>query len=132
VNKKKTTVDLQNYILPLLEDAPQGLTWKDIQPMLYEKYGIRRHHGSISGCLSKMHKLLDVFYVNMKRENCYPYVHAKYRTNYNESQRTDFPKRANKWRDVADLLYFVMTADNIPANAWDNALAEYRKLSDDR
>lgn len=131
MKNKKTKTDLQKYILAILEDSPDGMTWKDLQPKLYEKYDIRRHHGSISGCLSTMHKALDVFYINMKRDNCYPYVHAKYRSKYLDSQRTDFPKRANKWKDVADLLYFVMTAENIPAKAWDNALEEYRKLSNE-
>lgn len=127
----KSNSELRQRIIEILEDAADGLTSEEIQPILDSKYGIRAHHGRISGPLSNAHKSLDVFYLKMKRGRFHPYVHSKYRSNYPDTQRVDYPRTKNKWRDVADLLYFVMTADSIPPNAWENALETYRKMSND-
>lgn len=126
---KKTRTELASDILSLLENEENGLTWKEVQVALREKYQSRSHHGSISGCLSNLHKDMAIFYVLTKRDNCRPYVHAKFRNKYEDNMRMDYPTTNNKWKEVADLLYFVMTADKIPADAWDNALKTYRKMS---
>lgn len=121
--------DVCMNILSLLYSSPEGLTWKELQIVLKDTFGTKAHHGTISGALSKMHKNLDIFRLKTKRDNCYLYVHSAFRQMYKDDVRTDYPKNKNKWRDVADLLYFVMTAENIPADAWENALKAYRDLN---
>ena len=126
---KEARTELAEAILNLLSQEENGLTWKEIQLALRDSYESRAHHGSISGCLSNLHKQLDVFTIKVKRDNCRPYVHSKYRTAYSDDKRRDYPSTQNKWKGVADLLYFVMTADKIPADAWDSALETYRKMN---
>ena len=126
---RKTQTDLTQDVLELLANEPDGLTWKELQLALRDKFESRAHHGSISGCLSKLHKQLEVFTVMVKRENCRPYVHSKFRSKYSDDMRRDYPTSQNKWKGMADLLYFVMTADKVPADAWDNALETYRKMN---
>lgn len=126
---KLTRAELSTYILELLEDAEEGMTWKELQVELRDQFNVLKHHGSVSGCLNGLHKEMAVFYIMTKRENCHPYIHAKFRSKYNDDMRRDYPTSNNKWKEVADVLYFVMTADKIPADAWENALELYRKTS---
>ena len=123
-----TKIDVPTKLLELLETAEDGHTWKELQLLLRDKYEVRAHHGTISGALSNLHKSLEVFSIKVKRDNCKPYVHAKYRRKYEDEHRHDYPAKKNKWESMSDLLYFVMTEDNIPPNAWENALNSYRKM----
>mgnify|MGYP006275076569 CR=1 FL=1 len=47
----KSNSELRQCIIEILEDAADGLTSEEIQPILDVKYGIRAHHGRISGPL---------------------------------------------------------------------------------
>lgn len=123
MNKEHTELSLQ--VLDILYIHKDGLTWKELQVILRDEHGVKAHHGQVSGALSKLHGTLDVFRLRLKRDNCQPYVHSAFRNEYSEQMRVDFPSRRNKWEAIADFLYFVMTADNIPADAWDSALKNY-------
>lgn len=127
-----TKTDTPTRILELLATSEDGYTWKELQVLLRDSYEIRAHHGTISGALSNLHKSLDVFSIKVKRDNCKPYVHAMFRTKYDEKHRMDYPVKHNKWESMSDLLYFVMTEDKIPPDAWENALNSYRKMKNVR
>jgi len=123
-----TKIDVPTRILEALATTEDGYTWKELQLHLRDTHDIRAHHGTISGALSHLHKSLEVFSIKVKRDNCKPYIHAMYRSKYDEKYRTDYPARKNKWESMSDLLYFVMTEDKIPPDAWENALNSYRKM----
>lgn len=128
-NKNYHPVSLN--IFSILYSSSEGFTWKDIQVILNERYNSRVHHGTISGALTNMHKSLDIFRLKLKRDNCYIYVHGAFRNQYKDELRTDYPKSRNKWKEVADLLYIAMTEEDIPADAWDNAIEAYEALQKD-
>ncbi len=123
-----TKVDLHTKILELLFTKEDGLTCQELHVELRDAYDIKKHHGTLSGALNSLHNSLDVFNIKVKSNNQKPYVHACFRTKYDEKHRIDYPARRNKWESMADLLYFVMTEDKIPPDAWENALNSYRKM----
>lgn len=120
--------DIQTRIVTLLENTFEGLTWKELQLSLRDTFGQRAHHGTISGALSHLHKSGVVFSLKSKRDNCKPYIHHSFRTEYNPDMRNDYPSNNNKWESVADLMYHVMTSDHIAPSAWEDALNSYRTL----
>jgi hypothetical protein len=125
----KVDLQLQNKVLEVLTSHEEGLTCQELHVVLRETYDMKKHHGTLSGALSTLHKSLEVFNLPTKRNNQKPYVHACFRHKYDEKHRIDYPpKRTNKWESMSDLLYLVMTEDNIPPDAWENALNSYRKM----
>lgn len=120
--------DIQERIINLLSPTKNGLTWKELQLELRDTFGQRAHHGTISGALSHLHKKGVVFSLTSKRDNCKPYVHHSYKDAYKKAERNDYPTSNNKWEYTADLLYHVMTSDNIAPTAWEDALNSYRTL----
>lgn len=85
-------------ILVYLEDAGvMGYTWKELQPL------VRRHHGSISGALSNLHKQRMVYCTKRKRKNCAVYIHAMYKSDISQELVIDKP-RVTKARQLLDEL----------------------------
>lgn len=126
---KKIDLNLQRKILEVLTTKEDGFTCQELHIALRESHGITKHHGTLSGALSALHKSLEVFNLPTKRNNQRPYVHACFRHKYDEKYRIDYPlRKPSKWESMSDIFYFVMTEDNIPPDAWENALNNYRKM----
>jgi hypothetical protein len=83
-------------ILVYLEDAGvMGYTWKELQPL------VKKHHGSISGSLSKFHEQKMAYMTKRKRKNCAVYIHAMYKGDLPKEVIVDKP-RTNKSRQLLD------------------------------
>jgi hypothetical protein len=83
-------------ILVHLEDAGvMGYTWKELQPLVH------RHHGSISGALSNLHKQRMAYQTKRKRKNCAVYIHSLYKNDIPQELIIDKPK-SNKARQLLD------------------------------
>lgn len=121
--------ELEEVVIDILVSEPKGYTWRDLQ-LLLRKQNIDKHHGSISGALSSLHRDNRVFYLLSTVEGCHPYVHAAHRARYSPELRVDNPK-TTKWRVVADQLYMAMTDIDTTDVQWDEALDSYRKLLND-
>lgn len=83
-------------ILGYLETAGiKGYTWKELQPLVH------RHHGSISGELSTLHKQRAAYRTTQKRKNCAVYIHAMYKSAIPQEFVVDKPG-VNKARQLLD------------------------------
>jgi len=88
----------QKEILDLLARlGTVGATWKDVADEL------DLHHGQASGALSTLHGAGLVFALKSTRNNCQPYVHAKFRANYLDAARNDSPVTTKAGRKRASL-----------------------------
>jgi hypothetical protein len=88
----------QKAILDLLSQmGTVGATWKEVADQL----GL--HHGQASGALSTLHGAGLVFALKSTRNNCQPYVHAKFRANYLDASRNDSPATTKAGRKRASL-----------------------------
>ena len=65
------TTDI-HILKDLLSAGTNGLTWRELQ------VNIKKHHGTISGSLSNLHKAGDVYHLKARRGNCHIYVHQKH------------------------------------------------------
>jgi hypothetical protein len=104
--QRQTSIDREEYqrtsgetkerakrFLPILETSERlGATWKEMQRRYENAYGVQLHHGQISGLLTNLHKAGKVFICSkMKRENCFVYLHCKYKDWFAEEDRFDTP-----------------------------------------
>lgn len=87
-------------ILAALHKYPEGLTWVE----LGARFDL--HHGQISGALSTLHRLGEVFMLKAKRDRCHPYVHAAHRPIHPPDFRLDAPAktRATEEREAREVL----------------------------
>jgi hypothetical protein len=76
----------------------QGATWQELGEWL------NLHHGQISGRLSTLHDMGEVFTLRKTRNGSHPYVHAKYRDDFKPEARRDRPAKtkAKKLSEVLD------------------------------
>lgn len=111
-------------ILRLMRAHPAGLTWMELGAQL------DLHHGQISGALSTLHRLGEVFMLKAKRDRCHPYVHAVHRRNYPPDMRLDVPAktRVTEEREAREVLLIAVDAV-LSSQSWDTiqALREARK-----
>lgn len=94
-------------VLRYLENAPEGMTWRELGTAL------NLHHGQISGALSNLHRTGQVFMLRAQRNRCHPYCHNRFRDSYNESERIDEPTQTRakqRQTDLENLLTQVMAA----------------------
>lgn len=104
-------VDLESTILHLLEKSPKGLTWKQLEKYLNVR-GFEAGHGTISGCLSGLHTVGQVFYLKKTSDDgCHPYVHSLFKSTFDANQRVDNP-RISKWKTLSDSVYELLKSDN--------------------
>jgi hypothetical protein len=82
-----------DVLLYLEKIGAHGYTWKELQPL------IRKHHGSISGALSKFHEQGMAYMTKIKRKNCAVYIHAMYRNDLPKNLIIDKP-RVNKSKQL--------------------------------
>ena len=84
----------QDDLLRLLDSAgAKGLTWRACGSAL----GL--HHGQVSGALSNLHGCGMVFALKETRDKSHPYVHIKYRDEWEAGERYDEPVRTRNSRD---------------------------------
>jgi hypothetical protein len=91
-----TLADRQQRILAWLDSAgASGSTWVSVGQ------GLNLHHGQVSGALSNLHAGGFVFMLRKRHNRSHPYVHAKYRGFYQDSEVHDSPKttKAGQRRD---------------------------------
>lgn len=81
--------DRQRQVLAALDSMPTGAIWTVLG------HALQLHHGQVSSTLSVLHRAGEVFQLRRMVERSHPYVHAKYRYLYLESERYDFPVRTN-------------------------------------
>lgn len=62
-----------------------GATWSEIASAT----GL--HHGQVSGALSKLHEMRQLFQVRETRNGCHPYVHVDFRNEYRDDEVNDEP-----------------------------------------
>lgn len=93
----------QQVLSYLLDSNTQGMTWKELQPLL------KKHHGYISGALSGLHDRGSIFRLTSRRNNCQIYVHSKYRNVFPDSKRIDKVKKTKAHQVLTALV-----------NAYDN------------
>jgi hypothetical protein len=92
------TSQRQKEILKLLAQmGTVGGTWKEVG----DRLGL--HHGQSSGALSTLHSAGLVFALKTPRDNCQPYVHAKFRANFSDASRNDKPATTKSGRKRASL-----------------------------
>lgn len=120
--------DIKECIAALLLPEEEGLTWKELQIFLKDAYGLRAHHGSISGALNHLHAEGLVFSLKRKRANCKPYCHKSFRKLYEPSERNDSPS-TTKWRAMADEMYIAMTTSVPHSPKWLEAVQKYEKMT---
>jgi len=88
----------QQVIDILLQARTDGMTWKELQPI------VKKHHGYISGSLSLLHERGSVFRLLNKRNNCQIYVHANYRSHFSDSKRIDKVRKTKAHQILKDLV----------------------------
>lgn len=82
-----TLADRQQRIMDYLaEVGAGGATWVSVGQAL------ALHHGQVSGALSNLHAGGAVFMLRKRNNRSHPYVHAKYRGFYQDSEVHDSPK----------------------------------------
>jgi len=82
-----TLADRQQRILAWLDSAgASGSTWVSVGQ------GLNLHHGQASGALSNLHSGGFVFMLRKRHHLSHPYIHAKYRGFYQDSEVHDSPK----------------------------------------
>ena len=87
-----TAADRALDILAILADEPFGLTWAELADRL------SLHHGQVSGALSNLHKTRRVFMLREKVGRSHPYLHEKFRTDYDTDERYDDPAQTRSGR----------------------------------
>jgi len=87
-----TAADRALDILAILADEPFGLTWSELADRL------NLHHGQVSGALSNLHKTRRVFMLREKVGRSHPYLHEKFRTDYDTDERYDDPAQTRSGR----------------------------------
>jgi hypothetical protein len=93
----KTTKRQKEILDLLVEFGTTGGTWKEVG----DRLGL--HHGQSSGALSTLHGAGLVFALKTPRDNCQPYVHAKFRANFLDDSRNDSPATTKSGRKRASL-----------------------------
>lgn len=88
----------QQILNSLLKANKEGMTWKELQPI------VQKHHGHISGTLSGLHDNGKVFRLTTKRKNCQVYVHWKYRFEFPDKLRIDKVRRTKAYQVLFDLV----------------------------
>jgi hypothetical protein len=91
-----TLADRQALILDYLDRVGAGgATWATTGQAL------SLHHGQVSGALSNLHAGGAVFMLRKRNNRSHPYIHAKYRGFYQDSEVHDSPKttKAGQRRD---------------------------------
>lgn len=82
-----TLADRQRAVLDYLDYIGiSGATWATVGQHL------ALHHGQVSGALSNLHAGGAVFMLRKRHNRSHPYVHAKYRGFYQDSEVHDSPK----------------------------------------
>ena len=87
-----TAADRALDILAILANEPFGLTWAELADRLL------LHHGQVSGALSNLHKTGRVFMLRKKEGRSHPYLHKKFRTDYDPDERYDDPAQTRSGR----------------------------------
>lgn len=121
--------ELPEIVLKVLVEHPEGLTFEELEEVLKRRWSIDTYHGTLSGLLSNLHSDREVFYLKQRRNNKAPYVHKRFRNMYVDTLRVDLPRK-NKWRQIADDLYDVMTRDHVSTKEWNKALQKYKEAID--
>jgi hypothetical protein len=94
-----TLADRQRLILDYLDKAgASGATWVTVGQAL------ALHHGQVSGALSNLHAGGALFMLRKRHNRSHPYIHAKYRGFYQDSEVHDSPKttKAGRRRDLLE------------------------------
>ena len=103
-------------VMETLRLRPQGMIWAEVGKTL----GL--HHGQVSGSLSMLHKIGQIFMLKAKRDNCHIYVHLGYKENYGASERIDEPAQTRSGAEkdarkvllaAVDLLLEATTFDTV-------------------
>lgn len=88
----------QQVLTHLFSAEKNGMTWKELQPL------VQKHHGHISGTLSGLHSAKKVFRLTTKRKNCQVYVHWKYRSEFPDNLRIDTVKKTKAHQALFEIV----------------------------
>lgn len=83
---KGITTRRRQQVTKLVHDSwTHGMTWADIA------HATGLHHGQVSGALSKLHEMGQVFQLRKTRDGSHPYVHVDFRNEYRDDEVNDEP-----------------------------------------
>lgn len=119
-------------ILTILERrGVEGATWQELGRTL------NLHHGQISGRLSTLHDMGEIFSLAKTRDGSHPYVHAMYRDEIAPEHRRDRPAKT-KAKKLADVLAEIKAAaaevrnsENAHHLKWDTAVQNLLAIIED-